>query len=125
MTKSEIKIGDRVREKENPCRFGVITSINHYNDPDCLVVRFDNEDERVRYVTDLEIYPDRKTAFLTELRELLRKYDAKICGGLSDISEKDVVFILIGDNDKVKYLNGTSDTYAHINVDNIMEFGKE
>lgn len=57
MTQNEFKIADRVREKENPCRFGAITSINHYNDPDCMVVRFDDEDERVCYVTDLEIYP--------------------------------------------------------------------
>ena len=68
---------------------------------------------------------DRCTAFLTRLQSLLREFDAKVCGGLSDISEKDVVFILIGGNDKVKYLNGTSDTYAHINADNIMDFDKE
>ena len=76
---------------------------------------------------DLELVEpyDRRTAFLTRLQSLLREFDAKICGGLSDISEKDVVFILIGGNDRVKYLNGSSDTYAHINADNIMDFNKE
>lgn len=73
-----IKKGDRVRDISVTRRFGTITSVNHYGDPDCLVVRFDDDEESVCYVKDLDIYPGPKTAFLTELQALLDKYDMTI-----------------------------------------------
>ena len=137
MTKNEFNIGDKVAAKEYydidingysttiPIgEEGVIEDI--YTDE--LLVSFGNYGvSLIRPISEFEpIQPlDRRTAFLTRLQSLLREFDAKICGGLSDISKKDVVFILIGDNDRVKYLNGSSDTYAHINADNIMDFDKE
>lgn len=132
MTKNEFKIGDRVRftgdyhhYAESTLEVGkeyTVVSADEYGcdlSVQCTAYSVDAED--LELVEPL----DRKTAFLRELQALMRKYDAEICGGLSDISEEDVVFILVDNKDKVKYLNGTSDTYAHITADNIMDFDKE
>lgn len=79
--KPRFEIGDKVIEKE-PCfgGYGYVTSINHYNDPDCYVVKFANGDERVSYIEDFCVEDSEiKTAFLTRLQELLATFDAKIC----------------------------------------------
>lgn len=78
--KPRFEIGDKVIEKE-PCfgGYGYVTSINHYNDPDCYVVKFANGDERVSYIEDFCVEDsDIKAAFLTRLQELLATFDAEI-----------------------------------------------
>ena len=78
--KPKFEIGDKVIEKE-PCfgGYGYVTSINHYNDPDCYVVKFANGDERVSYIEDFCVEDSEiKTAFLTRLQELLATFDAEI-----------------------------------------------
>lgn len=138
MTKNEFKQGDIVRLKPKDQLpdwlkndSGLIVEVAaYYPDEDRYCMKFGNQYHTVKgeyfELCPREVYiAQRRKDFLTELQALLRKYNAEICGGLSDISEKDVVFILIGDNDKVKYLNGTSVTYAHITADNIMDFDKE
>lgn len=128
MTRNEIKIGDKVRIKAhpsvNPDYVGRICEVASVNEGAYITFK-DCDSYWHPEVLELIEPLDRKAAFLAELQALLRKYDAEICGGLSDISEEDVVFILVDNKDKVKYLNGTSDTYAHINAENIMDFDKE
>lgn len=78
--KPKFEIGDKVIEKE-PCfgGYGYVTSINHYNDPDCYVVKFANGDERVSYIEDFCVEDSEiKAAFLTRLQELLATFDASI-----------------------------------------------
>ena len=116
------KVGDKVYMAYDPTISAIVTDVCHEGKYDYYVKKDGSE-----FTTGCQEYEllDAKTAFLTRLQSLLREFDAKICGGLSDISEQDVVFILIGGNDKVKYLNGDTDTYAHINADNIMDSDKE
>lgn len=125
MTKNEFKQGDRVRSKVAifavPAgRTGVITSIlpnGRYK------VRLDGEkDWYAWYVSnDLELVEplDRRTAFLTELQALLRKYDARIyddeCTCIIDLG-------IHGDkSERIKY----TDSDWELNADNIMDFDKE
>ena len=78
--KPKFEIGDKVIEKE-PCfgGYGYVKYINHYNDPDCYVVKFANGDERVSYIEDFCVEDSEiKTAFLTRLQELLATFDAEI-----------------------------------------------
>lgn len=66
----------------------------------------------------LHLQCDRKTAFLTELQALLRKYDARI--GDSGIYEIEGVEITFGDDTpRVRYGHST------ITADNVMDFDKE
>lgn len=80
--KPKFEIGDKVIEKE-PCfgGYGYVTSVNHYNNPDCYVVKFANGEERVSYIEDFCVEDSEiKTAFLTRLQELLATFDARIEG---------------------------------------------
>lgn len=123
----DFKIGDRVRDVSVTRRFGTITSVNHYGDPDCLVVLFDDDEEGVCYVKDLEIFPDPKTAFLTEMQSLLRKYDAKIHVWAGDDGDKVLIFEL-KDNIDICYPNEWLNDYKFefpITPDNIFNYDKE
>lgn len=63
--KPKFEIGDKVIEKE-PCfgGYGYVTSVNHYNNPDCYVVKFANGEERVSYIEDFCVEDSEiKTAF--------------------------------------------------------------
>ena len=87
MSEKEIKVGDRVRFKkfcinyDDEVRvaegdYGEVVSV----DKDRICVDLDEPQSISVWVTDVELAEpiDPKTAFLNELSELLRKYDAKI-----------------------------------------------
>lgn len=77
MSESKFKVGDRVVEKEPAFGgYGIVTSVGHYNDHDCMVVKFANGEERVCYAEDF--IEDPKTAFLSELKGLLERHNANI-----------------------------------------------
>lgn len=121
MTQNEYKIGDRVRHLGyNLC--GIITDF--LGEGFVMVRAIDDEVFSTWDINNLELC-DRKTAFLRELQALLRKYDATICGGLSDMHNDDVIYVSIGD-DEIAYRNGEFGmSFASITADNIMDFDKE
>lgn len=121
MTKNEIKAGDRVRiEIPGIIDIGVVISKDTYGyNVKC--------GENYHYGVCAEYLKptslDRKTAFLTELQALLRKYDARIYDG-----ELYAIHIEIGYHsakseqaDYLFYQSGNNE----INADNIMDFDKE
>lgn len=76
---SRFKQGDRVRELSSPYRWGTIEHINHYDNPNCFVVLYDGEwSGAVEYAEFVNHYPDPTIAFLTELQELMKLYNAEI-----------------------------------------------
>lgn len=117
MTKNEFKIGDKVRVKSTDIEDIVIDVCNGN-------VFLKESGYWNMKTLELVEQLDRKTAFLTELQALLRKYDATIYGGLSETHNDDVIFVSVGDDD-IAYRNGYGEEYANITADNIMEFGKE
>lgn len=120
MTKNEFKIGDTVRFKGKK-KIHTITGINEYGQ--YKVSGHPTWFLSAEHLEHAET-PDRKTAFLSELQALLRKYDATIYGGLSETHNDDVIFVSIGDDD-IAYRNGCGEEYANITPDNIMDFDKE
>lgn len=66
---------------------------------------------------------DAKTAFLTELKELLEKYDARIFGGNDELRHDDFITILVGD-DAMRYSSEELEYYAIVKPDNIMDYEK-
>lgn len=125
--KPKFEIGDRVIEKE-PCfgGYGYVTSINHYNDPDCYVVKFANGDERVSYIEDFCVEDSEiKAAFLTRLQELLATFDASIeaAGEGTDSATIDIYF-----NDKqLIYSEDWNDNefVCKITAENIVNYDKD
>lgn len=96
--KPKFEIGDKVIEKE-PCfgGYGYVTSINHYNDPDCCVVKFANGDERVSYIEDFCVEDSEiKAAFLTRLQELLATFNAEIGVCLDYTATEEAMVLLNG-----------------------------
>ena len=73
MSEKEIKVGDRVAVEDSRCS-GIVTEIR---DGRCKV-RYPSGRVMNFPVEVLEHRDDPKTAFLTELSELIRKYNAKI-----------------------------------------------
>lgn len=57
---------------------------------------------------------DEKTQFLTELKELLAKYDAEICANYID----ECVVIYVGD-EEISYPD------TSVNADNVFDYGKD
>ena len=125
--KPRFEIGDKVIEKE-PCfgGYGYVTSINHYNDPDCYVVKFANGDERVSYIEDFCVEDSEiKAAFLTRLQELLATFDASIeaAGEGTDSATIDIYF-----NDKqLIYSEDWNDNefICKITAENIVNYDKD
>lgn len=125
--KPKFEIGDKVIEKE-PCfgGYGYVTSINHYNDPDCYVVKFANGDERVSYIEDFCVEDSEiKAAFLTRLQELLATFDASIeaAGEGKDSATIDIYF-----NDKqLIYSEDWNDNefICKITAENIVNYDKD
>lgn len=125
--KPRFEIGDKVIEKE-PCfgGYGYVTSINHYNDPDCYVVKFANGDERVSYIEDFCVEDSEiKAAFLTRLQELLATFDASIeaAGEGTDSATIDIWF-----NDKQLIYSEDWNDNEHIckiTAENIVNYDKD
>ena len=75
----KFNIGDRVRSKF----YGVVGTIMEI-DADGYILKPDTDDDMWIADTDVEPY-DPKTAFLSELKGLLEKYDARIgCNSVRD-----------------------------------------
>ena len=119
------KVGDKVATDDAEYS-GIVTAVD---DMGCKVRFADGEElfflNGILHHSDLSDY-DRRTAFLTRLQSLLKEFDAKIYGGLSDIcSDEEVLYIQIG-LDRIEYRNGQYNVcYPHIAADNIMDFDKE
>ena len=125
--KPKFEIGDKVIEKE-PCfgGYGYVMSVNHYNNPDCYVVKFANGEERVSYIEDFCVEDSEiKTAFLTRLQELLATFDASIeaAGEGTDSATIDIYF-----NDKqLIYSEDWNDNefVCKITAENIVNYDKD
>lgn len=109
----KFEIGDRVRSKF----YGVVGTITEV-DTDGYILKPDTDDDMWIADTDVEPY-DPKTAFLSELKGLLEKYDASIYVIFNRSDEIYTTTIAVGE-DSVKY-NYTDG----IDSDNIMDYGKE
>lgn len=119
MTNNEFKIGDRVAS-EDAKYSGIVTAVC---DMGCKVRFADGEElyfqKDILHHSDLPDY-DRKTAFLTELQALLRKYDACIYD-----YEQYKLCIDIGDEDISWTWGNKPYSQSFLTADNIMDFNKE
>lgn len=117
----DFKVGDSVRA-EGSSHSSTVVRVDDYG---CVV---QGKSGRRLWVPKgkLHLQCDRKTAFLTELQALLRKYDARIYDHddyklyveIDHHRDKNVGF----DNlFRIEY----SDTNGEINADNVMDFDKE
>lgn len=133
MTQNEFKQGDIVRLKpkdqlpywlENSS--GQIAEVAAYfPDEDRYSMKFSNKYYTMRgeyfELCPIEAYlAQRRTAFLTELQALLRKYDARIY----DKDEYEVIIDLGIHGDKYERIECMG-TDGEVNADNIMNFDKE
>lgn len=137
MTKNEFKIGDVVHLKDLP---QIEKVFNLPPLPDYLFrVEYIQDDKltvasdcsNVRFIVDAEFFelvetPDRKTAFLTELAELLHRHNAFFIAHKTNMpvsayfndNEDDAPFASIG-----KEINEGCGVI--VDADNIMDFDKE
>lgn len=124
--KPKFEIDDKVIEKE-PCfgGYGYVTSINHYNDPDCYVVKFANGDERVSYIEDFCVEDSEiKAAFLTRLQELLTTFDAKICS-CAEGCDTSWIDIYLGENCVAVFGPDIKTESATITANNVFDYDKD
>lgn len=116
----KFNVGDRVMCTDNG-KLGVVTEID--NDGfGCVVLFDDGEDTWIECdMLELSEEPpyDPKTAFLSELKGLLEKYDASIYVDFNQSDEIYTTTIAVGEN-SVKY-NSTDG----IDCDNIMDYENE
>ena len=137
MSKKEIKVGDRVRFKkfcinyDDEVRvaegdYGEVVSV----DKDRICVDLDEPQSISVWVTDVELAEpiDPKTAFLTELSELLRKYDAKIDAGCMGYdSDNPYINIALGDNADIEWTDSdfyNKDFRFPLTADNVLNYDK-
>lgn len=118
----KFEIGDRVRSKF----YGVVGTITEI-DTDGYILKPDTDDDMWIADTDVEPY-DPKTAFLSELKGLLEKYDAKISAySVGYDGELDLTFDV--GNCEVLYSEDNPIFKGHsvhtITADNIMDYDKE
>lgn len=118
----QFNVGDRVMCTDNG-KLGVVTEIDN-DGYGCVVLFDDGEDTWIEYdMLELSEEPpyDPKTAFLSELKGLLEKYDAKMSADVSgpdlDCAEIDMLFV-IGD-DEIRFDVSMFDSF--ITPDNIIE----
>lgn len=126
---SKFKIGDKVRFNsewgsyrfEDSLTKGEVVEVSDITDCGSIYVKKYVE----AHVTDDEIElveQDKKTAFLTELKELLIKYDAEIFAYQSDFEEVTLA-LNIGD-DAIEYGYGKDDNSIKITPSNIFDYDK-
>ncbi len=134
MSKNKFKAGDRVRivaDVEQPYSMwvekgdtGVIVDGKPADGFECVKIDGIANKGYVcvenKYLETDSIY-DSKTAFLSELKELLEKYDAKI-EAYSDNIEPVTMEIHIGCT-SIEF--GESSNFVRIGYDNIMDYDKE
>ncbi len=110
---SKFNVGDRVRSKF----YGVVGTVIDV-DTDGYIINPDHVEEMWIAEDDAEAY-DRKTAFLSELKGLLDKYNAKIAVDFNQSDEIYTTTIAFGeDSVKYSYTDG-------IDCDNIMDYDKK
>ena len=123
MSEKEIKVGDRVAVEDSRCS-GIVTEIR---DGRCKV-RYPSGRVMNFPVEVLEHRDDPKTAFLTELSELLRKYDAKIDAGCMGYdSDNPYINIALGDNGDVEWTDSdfyNKDFRFPLTADNVFNYDK-
>lgn len=132
MIKNEIKTGDIVRYIGDDNDLGYDLPL--CNGADYVVAKVNDSevDLETPYIfpgvdiKDLELIEplDRKTAFLTELQALLRKYDAKI-ESCAEGTEDSWIDIYFGDECVICFDRNPQTCCATITADNIMDFDKE
>ena len=111
------KKGDRVRLKGDDAFIGTIVDVGLYSADiiwDC------DPNEIYLQAFDCIEHIDRRTAFLTELQALLRKYDARIY----DEDEYKVIIDLGIHSNKGERIECMG-TDGEVTADNIMDFDKE
>ena len=133
-TEHNFKVGDKVAVKrsytliangyENIIPMGEVGIVENVDGEELLVDFPGYFCALTLNIADVEpIQPlDRRTAFLTELQALLRKYDAHIepCG-----DEIEGLSIVLKDNEEVYYKMGEFSPMRNLTADNIMDFDKE
>lgn len=121
---NEIKVGDYFRKKGENGIYKAMYVEGDYVSGDTMV-----STAKAFPQADVELI-DPKTAFLSELKDLLAKYDAEI---LAVRWQKDANTIkpllqidLNGHKDKpIVYENMLHEDYTYLNADNVMDFDKE
>lgn len=119
MTKNEFKIGDTVRFKGKK-KIHIITEINEYGQ--YIVSEYPKWSFSAEHLEHAE-FPDRKTAFLSELQALLRKYDAEIRDGEMYYISIDID-VHSENTQEIDYPLYKMDKFW-LDADNIMDFDKE
>lgn len=110
---TKIKVGDQVRSKF----YGIVGTVIGFEEGG-YVIGPDHAEEMWIADDDAEAY-DPKTAFLSELKELLEKYNAKIAVDFNQSDETYTTTIAFGeDSVKYSYTDG-------VDCDNIMDYDKE
>ena len=106
------KVGDKVTLANDTNAVGII----RYVGKEMCIVDFGMGDSTVGYK---DIQPlDRRTAFLTRLRSLLREFDAEIGdSGIRFLKGMEITFGT--DTPRIRY------NHCTINADNILDFDKE
>lgn len=125
MSENSIKSGDYVRLKVN----GKVSKVVIAKD-DCEMIAIDEARmfATTTFIKDVERI-DPKTAFLTELAELLRKYDAKIdLGFAGHDGENPYINITLGNNGDVEWTDSdfyNKDFRFPLTADNVFNYDKE
>lgn len=110
---SKFNVGDRVHSKF----YGIVGTVIDV-DTDGYIINPDHVEEMWIAEEDAEAY-DPKTAFLSELKGLLDKYNAKIAVDFNQSDEIYTTTIAFGeDSVKYSYTDG-------IDCDNIMDYDKK
>lgn len=124
MEDSKFNIGDWVVVKLEETQFtGIITNKTELG--------YEVKDNNHYYQFVLEQYLERidpKTAFLHDLSELLRKYDAKIdLGFAGHAGENPYINIALGDNGDIEWTDSTfynKDFKFPLTADNVLNYDK-
>lgn len=137
MSEQKFKVGDRVRYNGSDEGGSWIevqvdntfegTLVKKWNDSeDEWVVKWDLNPVEVEYSDSFVLISrpsdDPKTAFLTELKELLTKYNAEIFAYQPDFEEVTLAFY-IGD-DAIEYGSGEDTSEVKVTPSNIFDYDK-
>lgn len=124
---SKFKVGDRVMCTDNG-KLGAVTEIDN-DGYGCVVLFDDGEDTWIGCdMLELSDEPpyDPKTAFLSELKELLAKYDAEIYPYSDGWDGETGLSFNLGGKDKIDYPEEVLSKIGYvIAADNIMDYDKE
>ena len=134
MNETKFKVGDRVLCTDDG-NYGNVTlvdtsQVGEYDDGTIWYeVLFDNGEQTFLIEEDLELTDvDKKTAFLTELKELLEKYDAEIVAHIGEddttYQPKPLIYIEMSDGIVCNYENYKDCDLLEITPSNIFDYDK-